>query len=176
MKQAFFIHMLFFLSYFIIVSVFKGMLNINYLPFWFGAIIGAFLPDIDYLLQVYVLNPEKQTSKDVNSLISQGKTSESIKLISKTNDSENLLLHTANFQMGFIIMAFWVLTSSTNLLGRGLVLAFLLHLVVDQVSALFESKDYNFWFKGFFMNLKGYEKKLYFALNALVLLVLGLFF
>ncbi len=175
MKRSVVMHSIFLFSYFIFISIFRNMLSLDFTPFWVGAVLGALIPAVDYLLYVYVFNPRENISQQVNSLVTQGKTIQGMEMLSRTNIAResSVILHTANFQLFFAVFAFWVITSSTNLLGKGLVLALLLHLMIDQLSDLLETKDVSHWFRGFVLNLTDKEKQWYIYANLIYLLVLG---
>ena len=62
------------------------------------------------------------------------------------SERKHLVFHTALFQIIFMILTFLVLTSSGSIFGRGLVLAFVLHLLVDQMLDFFELDNFDNWF------------------------------
>ena len=67
-----------------------------------------------------------------NHLVGKGKIIDTFKLLADTrSERKNLIFHTLLFQIVFIILTIFVLTSSASLFGRGLVLAFYLHLAID---------------------------------------------
>lgn len=176
MKRSVFIHTLFLVSFFIILSVYRHLLSTVYSSLWIGAILGSLIPAVDYLLYVYVLKPKEEVSQQINSLMAQGKTVEGISMINRTIDAKDtFMMHTANFQLAFAAFAFWAITSS-NLMGRGLVLAFLLHMVIDEVRDWTEGRDLNRWFRGFVFNLTDKEKKWFVIGNIIYLLILGFIF
>src|SRR4030066_2287279 len=81
-----------------------------------------------------------------------------------------IIFHTATFQLIFTVLAFWVLTSSGSILGRGLVLAFLLHMLVDQIVDLTQTGGLATWFRNFPLILEGREKQYWLANLALLLI------
>lgn len=148
MKKEILFHLTFFIVFFILVSLFREWLNLNYWPFWFGGLLGIFFPDIDNLIYVYFFRPFESTSQKVSNMLRKGEVLTAIKLLSATRrERTKLIFHTLSFQMIFIIFAFLVITSSGSILGRGFVLGFLLHLSINQIIDLLENSSLSSWFK-----------------------------
>ncbi len=96
--------------------------------------MGTLLPDLDHILYVYLLRPQEYVSQRFNHMIGQRDLWGSLSLLAETrNERTKLIFHTALFQVIFLVFAFLVVTSSGSVLGRGIVLAVVLHLIVDEV-------------------------------------------
>lgn len=176
MKKDLAIHFTFAAAFFILISVYRDWLSLAFLPFWFGGVIGTLLPDIDYLIYVYVLKPNESSSREVASLISQKKILKTWDLlVSDFSQRKGLLVHNASFQTLFLIFSILIVTSG-NLLGMGLVLAFMLHLIMDQITDLVDSGSLDTWFVGFPLNLDKEQKRWFLVSNFLVFIFLGFFF
>ncbi|MBU0569952.1 hypothetical protein KKB40_04190 [Patescibacteria group bacterium] len=174
MKKDLLTHFSFLISYFLFISLFRHWFPLDFLPFWFGGIIGTILPDVDHLLYVYFLKPKEAVSQNVSSLISEKKVKESWDVLADTRTQRSeLIFHTAYFQVIFLALTLWVVTSSGSLFGRGLVLAFSLHILIDQLIDLMETKNLDNWFaKILVINDKEY-RRWYLAINFVLLLALG---
>lgn len=147
MRREIFLHFSFWFSFFVFVSIINGLFDWRYLPFWLGGIIGTIMPDIDHLLYLY-LKPQELTSQRVNFLVNRREVKRVFTLLYETrSERRNLIFHTAFFQVIFAVLAFWILTSSGSYFGRGLVLAFSLHLLVDQIVDLTEMQSFDNWLK-----------------------------
>lgn len=72
--------------------------------------------------------------------------------------------------------AFLKVTSSGNLLGQGLVLAFLIHLLIDQIVDLVEKKNVDKWFSRMPVELDEKQRKWFIGANVLAVVVLAVFF
>lgn len=175
MKKELFVHFAFLVSFFILITLFKKWISLSYWPFWIGGILGTLLPDIDHLLYVYLLRPQELTSQRVNYLLQKREIVNSIDLLASTRyERTNLIFHTALFQVIFIVLAFLVISSSGNLFGRGLVLAFYLHLVIDQFVDLMQIGSLTNWFRQTNIVLTSEKTVLYWVANLLAVLFFGL--
>ena len=174
MKKEVLIHFLFLIALFALVTLVKDWFDLIYLPFWFGGILGTILPDVDHLIYVYMLAPKEQTSQDVAGLISKSDWKASLTLLASTrSERTNLIFHTAHFQILFLAFALLVITSSGSLLGRGLVLAFLLHLLIDEVVDFIETGNLSNWFNKIQVSLDKEQMQWYLIANIVVLLIFG---
>ena len=172
MKKELFIHFSFLVSLFIFVSIAREYFTLAFLPFWLGGIIGTLLPDLDHALYVFFLKPEELTSQRVGYMLGKKDFWGSLELLAETrSERTRLIFHTATFELIFVILTFFVLTSSGSLLGRGLVLAFFLHLIVDQGVDLASTGALNNWFKNFPLELTPSRQKTFWWAGALLLLI-----
>jgi hypothetical protein len=173
-KKDLLTHFLFLIALFTLIALTKQWIDVKYLPFLFGGIVGTLLPDVDYLINVYLLKPKEDVSQQAATLLSERKVLKSWDVLATNQEKwSEMLLHTANFQVVFAILAFLVFTSSPSLLGRGLVLAYLLHLVVDEMTDWIEKKDLNRWFVNFPLQLNLGEKHWYLAINVGIVVFLA---
>jgi len=91
-------------------------------------------------------------------------------------ERKGLIFHTLFFQVIFLILTFWMLSSSGSLFGRGLVLAFALHLSIDQLIDLMELGNFDNWLRFFPMKLDLDKTKIYWLCSTILLLVFGFLF
>ncbi len=134
MKRQTFIYFSFLISFFLLISLYRNWLDFYYWPFWLGGIVGILLPELDHLVYVFFLNPHEVTSQRVRFLCKNRQFKRCAQLLLSTGQERiGLIFHTILFQAIFMALTFWVMTSSTSLFGKGIVLAFSLHLVIDQI-------------------------------------------
>lgn len=177
MKKDIVTHFAFFISFFLIITVLKRWFSLDFLPFWIGGLIGTLLPDIDHLIYIYFLKPHELTSQRVEAMLAKGEALKSAELLTATKDErDGLIIHTAQFQVLFLVFAFLIVTSSGNLLGQGLVLAFLIHLLIDQIVDLVEKKNVDKWFSTMPVELDEKQRKWFIGANVLAVVVLAVFF
>jgi hypothetical protein len=69
---------------------------------------------------------------------------------------------------------FWVLSSSGSLLGRGLVLSFMLHLSVDQFIDLKKMNSLSSWFKDLPYKLDLNQSKIYWVITTSLIILVGI--
>ena len=170
MKRDVLIHFIFLIAFNVLISVLKGWIDISYWPFWLGMILGTILPDLDHLVYVYFLEPNDLTSQRVTYSISKKEIFKSVALLYDTRRERlKLIFHTAWFQILFLILAIFVSTSSASVIGFGIVFAFSIHLLVDQLLDLLEVQNLDSWFKGF-LNIQMNTNR-YWAYFGLILFV-----
>lgn len=174
MRRELFIHFAFWFSFFVLTSIFRNYLSLNYWPFWVGGIMGLILPDVDHIIYVFFLGPQELTSQRVNFLIKKKDFLRTITLLYETrNDRKNLILHTFLFQIIFLVVTFFIITSSGSLLVRGLVLSFSIHLLVDQLADVFEIKDLKNWTEPFSISIDRRNSIIYLAVVFFLVCIMG---
>jgi hypothetical protein len=177
MKKDLLTHFIFTLAFFTLATFLRGWFDLYYWPFWLGAIVGTFLPDVDYLVYIYYLKPEQPISQDATGLIEKKSFRKTWDLLANTRyEHRDLIFHTAYFQWIFIVFSFWMVTSSGSTFGMGIALAFLLHLIVDMAIDLFEKGGINNWFAKVNVSLNLKQQKWYLLANILLLVTFGFVF
>lgn len=91
------------------------------------------------------------------------------------SERKDLIFHTAFFQLIFIVLSFLVLSSSGSIFAKGMVLAFLLHLLVDQAVDIKNVQSFDNWLKysPLYLDLKNAKK--YWWVVASVVILFGVF-
>ncbi len=174
MKKELLIHTISFLIFFALTSLVKGWLSLPYWPLFVGGIIGTILPDVDHIIYVYYLRPYELTSQRATYMMQKGDLLRTWQLLAATrSERTNLILHTTIFHVVFALLAFLVLTSSGSLLGRGIVLAFLLHLTVDLVVDYLSTKNINNWTLKLNLVLDNTQTIIYLAVSSAIVLIFG---
>ncbi len=174
MRRELFVHFTFMVSFFIFIFLFRRWFDFYHLPFWFGGVVGTLLPDLDHILYIYFLNPTDLTSQRALSLMRSREVARTLDLLAETRyERTRLIFHTATFQIIFLVLTFLVVTSSGSPFGKGLVLAFSLHLLIDELVDFMQVGDISGWFKDFPINLSlDKQKMLFYWLGNLILLLL----
>ncbi|KKU09916.1 MAG: hypothetical protein UX13_C0026G0032 [Candidatus Woesebacteria bacterium GW2011_GWB1_45_5] len=173
MRRELFLHYAFWFSFFVFITIVNGFFDLLYWPFWVGGIVGTLLPDIDHLLYIY-LKPQELTSQRVNFFLDRREIKRIIGLLYETrSERRDLIFHTIFFQLIFLVLTFWMISSSGSLFGRGLVLAFALHLSVDQIVDLTEMQSFDNWFKNLPFRLDLKQSQIYWVITLLIVLVFG---
>jgi hypothetical protein len=175
MRRELFIHFSFWFFFFVLISLFRHFLNLGDWPFWFGGIVGTFLPDIDHLIYVLFLNPQELTSQRIGFLWNRKEYKRMVELLYETrSERRGLVFHTIFFQVIFLVLTFWIMTSSSSLFGKGLVLSFALHLSIDQLVDLTEMKVLSNWTKDLPINLDLKNSKIYWLAGILLVFAMGI--
>ncbi len=177
MKRVFVIHLAFLLVFLILTALAHRWIDLIYLPYLIGGLVGAVLPYLDHWIYVYFLKPQDSTSQTASDLLKGGNVVEGMNVLTQDVDvQKSLIFHSAHFQMIFVVFAFLVVTSSGSLLGRGIVLGFLLHLLVSEYLDWKEKGNIDYWFRKIPYELDQRQKKWYMIINAGILLVFGFLF
>lgn len=176
MKRELFIHYTFWFSFFILITLVHKYFNLSYWPFWLGGILGTLLPDIDHLIYVFFLQPQDLTSQRVSSDLQKGDWKKSLNLLYLTRSERmGLIFHTVTFQLIFLVLTFLMMSSSSSLFGKGLVLAFSLHLLIDQIVDLMELETFDNWQKNLPFEVDLDKAKIYWLVMLIVTIIIGLF-
>jgi hypothetical protein len=174
MKRELFIHLAFWFSFFVFISLFRHFLALSYWPFWVGGLVGVFLPDIDHLIYVFFLSPQELTSQRVNFLLGRKEIKRLIELLYETrSERRGLIFHTFFFQIIFLTLTFWLVSSSASLFGKGLVLSFALHLSIDQLTDLIDMKDLSNWTKFLPISLDFRKSEIYWSAGIILVSLMG---
>ena len=175
MRRELFIHLSFWFFFFVLISIVRHFLNLSYWPFWLGGVVGVFMPDMDHLIYVFFLGPQELTSQRVGFLWGRKEYKRLIELLYETrSERKGLIFHTIFFQTIFLVLTFWIMSSSSSLFGKGLVLSFALHLSIDQLVDMFEMKSLGNWTKFLPIDLDFGKSKIVWAVGALLVVTMGL--
>lgn len=176
MRRELFLHFSFWLSFFIFIMLAKQYFFWGIWPFWVGGIVGTLLPDIDHIIYFYFIRPNDLTSQRFNYLAQKSEIKRMLTLLYETRDERRgLIFHSVFFQIIFMILTFWMLSSSSSLFGRGLVLAFALHLSIDQIIDLMDIGSFDNWTKIFPIQFDLDKAKIYTLVMLLLVCTFGLF-
>ncbi len=176
MRKEFIYHFGFLIGFLILTSLVKGYVNLSYWPYWVGGLIGTILPDLDHLIYILFLRPHELTSQRASHLINQKDYLNTLRLLAVTRyERTKVIFHSAMFQIIFTLLAVLVITSSGSVLGRGIVLGLLLHLLIDQIVDFIETKSISNWFKDFPIKLNISEKA-YLIINIGIFLLFSFVF
>ena len=173
LKKELVTHFTFMLAFFLLISVANGMFEFRHIVFWFGGIFGTLLPDVDHFIYAKFLKPNEESAVSATEMSKKSFIAAYEYLIKRNVDNAKLVFHNANFQLIFFVFAFLVVTSSGNLLGIGLVLAFLVHLIVDELIDFFERNRLSNWFVGFLLKLDSRQEKWFLGFNIVGVFLLG---
>jgi hypothetical protein len=175
MKRELLIHLAYWFSFFIFISIVDKSLGLSYWLFWLGGLVGVFLPDIDHLIYVLFVHPHELTSQRVDYLIKRSDFWKAVHVLYDTrSERRGLTFHTIFFQLIFFVLTFLVVSSSGSIFAQGLVLSFALHLAIDQIVDLEELGNLDNWFKNLPFRLDVKQSQVYWIIAAVITVTLGL--
>lgn len=174
MRRELFIHYAYWFGFFVFVGLVKHYLALDAWGFWLGGLIGTVLPDIDHIIYFYFVSPSDLSAKRFDFMAHKHQLKRMAELLYDTrSERSNLIFHTIFFQVIFLILTFWMLSSSGSLIGKGLVLAFALHLSIDQLIDLTGMGNLSNWMKYLPFKLDEDRERLYWFASTLLLLIFG---
>jgi len=176
-KKEILLHFSSFFILFLFISLIKGWYdNPIFLIFWLGGVVGTLLPDIDHLLFPLLLRPQEQSSQLLRSLLLNKKYSQASTLLYNTRYEKSApIFHNVVFQLFFLVFAFFISSSTSNLFGKGLVMAFSYHLLVDQIYDFNSQGNISRWFYHFASKPAPNQSAIYLVTNAIIILALSFF-
>lgn len=174
MRKEILIHSISFIAFFALITILHKSFTPVFIMFWIGGVVGTLLPDIDHLIYVYFLKPHELTSQRTSHLINQGALEQGVNLLVATSSERtNMIFHSLWFQIVFLALTFWVVSSTGSLFGHGLVLAFSLHILTDQLKDFLQNQNLNSWFVNSPIKLPREQQLFYLLGVGAILLFLG---
>lgn len=159
-------------------KVFFRKLGINLDLIWWslGMVLGFLLVFGDRVLYAMVTNPRDGLSLRFSEEMKNGQWLDAIKmLLSERSEQKELAMRSVLFVFVYLIMGFFMMSSSQNQLGKGLVLGLGLHLMFDMTSDfVYDKQRFNLWFWQIKRQLPEMEKRVCWVGSMLVFLFLAI--
>lgn len=149
---------LIFFAYFLAIFIFHSLghfsFSFNFLKntfweliLWFlGVVVGTYFVKIDQLIYIYFTLPEAHLSLQTRWLIKQKRYRDSLRLLDQRSGEQRLAFHSALFQVVWVVLAFFTLTSTSVIFGKTLVMAIGLTLLVQEWEDVLAKKGINWLF------------------------------
>lgn len=142
-----------------------------------GLFIGFSLYHLDHFIYCFLQAPQELTSQRLMSYLRQKSWKQAFGVVSQTEgERSKTIFHSVVFQVALVIASFFVLTSSTGLLGKGMVLGLLFHSVFDQGEHLVKNESLDNWFWQVKTIVPEKMQKLYFFIILVIFVLLATFF
>ena len=123
----------------------QGIANI--IGWWIGGLVGFHLLDVDHLLDVWFLHPEKEESQRVKEALKTKSWKTVWRVLMKTAPQRNrLVLHSVIFEAVVMGLVIYVVTSKGGLFAAGMVLCFWLRMLYEQVAEFMRTGKMDKWF------------------------------
>jgi len=121
------------LSYLSLVVLLRWHLSWDLIGWLIGGFVGWGLVVADRLVWVYWTRPQTQLSVQIRYLINNRKFKETWQtLMARKKEQTELTFRSALFQVVWVPLAFFAITSTANLFGKALVMGLGLHLLYDE--------------------------------------------
>lgn len=131
-----------FLVYFLLILLLRILVRLKFLSFWLlldnfylflGMVFGWFLLKADRVVHAFFIEPQTQLSYHIRYLVKNLKPLKLLKLLKERKaEQKNLVFRSAVFQVVWLALAFFTLTSTTSFFGKGMILGLGLHLLFDE--------------------------------------------
>ncbi|PIS08772.1 hypothetical protein COT75_04795 [Candidatus Beckwithbacteria bacterium CG10_big_fil_rev_8_21_14_0_10_34_10] len=132
--------------------------------FWFsGIFLGVHFLKFDQFFHAYFTQPDKPLSLEVKALVQQKKIGQAWDLLSLREGEQKLAFRSFFFQIAWVGLAIFTLTSTSSLFGKTLLMAIGLRLLLEEWEDILQKKDISwlFWQIGKPVSLKEQKKYLY---------------
>ena len=112
-----------------------------------GSLMGTFILDLDYIFFTYIVEPEHYFSKNVLESVRNKNYLGALQYIDyHKKELRNLPLHSALFQVSLMVLAFYILSSSQEVLGKSFCLAIIVQMFFEEAKDYAENKKLDAWF------------------------------
>ncbi|MDP3955281.1 MAG: hypothetical protein Q8Q15_02875 [bacterium] len=136
--------------YFLLITAISWPIQLAWIFFLLGLILGNFILDLDQFIYCYFQAPHEFSSQRLKRFLSLNRFRESLIYTFQTaHERQRTVFHSAFFQVVFLIAVLFVLTSSGSLLGKGLVMGLFLQMLVVQGRELRVEGKMDRWFWNF---------------------------
>jgi hypothetical protein len=164
----------------IILAVILTILGLHYqfslIYLWIGLFFGNFLYHLDHLIYCLIEAPYEFTAQRIKRMIEQKQFRQGLDLLTGTEgDRKRTIFHSVVFQAGLVVACFLILTSSSSLVGKGMVIGLLLHSLVEQGRSLARKEAISDWFWQIKTEVSSTTQTLYF-LSLVILFLIFIFF
>jgi len=114
-----------------------------FLELFLGFIVGNTIIETDHFIHWYYLDPNNQESKIARQLIKNKQIKSLLKLMAETAQFHtSLIFHHVIFQLVFLVITFFVFTSTSSIIGKSTVFFLNINLLIKQLFQLFQNPSY----------------------------------
>lgn len=107
-----------------------------------GGVIGWVLPWLDKIAYIYILHPEVQLAQYVQYQVKQKQFKSAFEVLNKRGgELDKLTTRSAMFQVIWVVLAVFTLTSVSGLFGKALVMALGLRILVEEWREYLKDKN-----------------------------------
>jgi hypothetical protein len=176
MKREMLLHFGVLILFLVLTILIKGWFNLGVWPFVLGGIFGTILPDVDHLIYVYLLKPQDLTSQRVAYLNEERKFTKAVEILADSRYERSMtVFHSVIFQIVILALTIYIVSSSSSLFAIGIVTAFSLHLIVDQVIDIRKVGTIQTWFRNMNIVIDKKRSTYYVAVICVVLIFVTYF-
>ncbi len=173
-KNHFFTFLIFLILYLLAISLISLKLGWQLSFFWLGVVLGFVIYQLYNLFYSLCLSSNQPPTLDLKKTFQIKKIPQLENLaIQYSLEKKNLPTNSALFQLGLVILAFFALSSTSSLVGKGLVLGLFLYSLICQGIFLFKGQSIDHWFTFISPNIPRKIQAFYFLVLLLIFLLLS---
>ena len=121
------------IGYLAIIGLIRWRFDLTLLFWLIGGVLGWCLVALDRLVWVYWTKPETQLATQTRYLVANKRYQEARQTLqARREEQTELSFRSVLFQLAWVPLAFFTLTSTASFFGRGLVMCLGLHILYDQ--------------------------------------------
>lgn len=129
--------------YLVLISLLRWRLDWQLIDWFIGGFVGWGLVVIDRFVWVYWTRPQAQLSVQVRYFLNNRRFKEAWQVLQeRKHEQRELSFRSVLFQLAWVPLAFFALTSTTSMFGQALVMAIGLHLLYDEWKDYLRSPEY----------------------------------
>ncbi|MFC1711675.1 hypothetical protein ACFLZ1_03765 [Patescibacteria group bacterium] len=141
-----------------------------------GAVLGSHFLKIDQLIYVYFTRPEQPLSLEVRALISQKKIGPAWDLLdSRSIEQKQLALRSFLFQISWVVLVLFTLTSTASYFGKALVMGIGLKLLLEEWDDFLHAGNISWLFWQIKREVGIKEQRVYLYIMTTVFIILTFF-
>lgn len=140
----------------------------------FAYILSVLFLSVETLVKMYITDKENPENQNLKSQFEIAPWTKKLRLLEQreTSGYENQVTHSVIFQVALWIFAFFVVSSTTSIVGTIVTLTICLMILVDQGMMLYRTRQINSWFWQIQANITRDSQQAYYLLCVLVYLIL----
>jgi hypothetical protein len=148
---------------------------VNLISWFLGGLIGWYLLYLDQVIWVYFTHPDKDLSFNVKHLADEGDYKKAF-LYLKNNRTyqKHLAFRNLYFQVAWIVLTLFTITTAVTLLGKAIVMSIGLHLLIEEWNSYQEKGHFNWLFWQMDKKLNSEGQKVYFVLIVSIFILFSL--
>jgi len=135
------------LVWLVAVTLIRWRFTWDLIPLWLGGFFGLAIYGLDHLIYFFWQEPEPSLVEKLRGLVVARRFKEILAFLVETAPNRTRLVgHSVIFQGVLVVLAFFALSSTASLFGKGMAMGLFLYSLINQGSLLLNKKSLKSWF------------------------------